>query len=135
MLHLRAKAALGRLGRHLDDVAFNVHLPAVIEAAQAVLLVAAVRQRCAAMRAMQIERAQAPGRIAKHDEVFAEQANAQRRAVRLFHFLGEARGQPIATHHPPHRRIAFDATEQVVFFSGHHRRTLRSPAASRYLEV
>ena len=60
-----------------------VELPAVIDAAQTALFVAAEEHRRAAVRA---ERAR-PGRrlplaVAERDEVFAEQADANRRAVR-----------------------------------------------------
>jgi hypothetical protein len=38
--------AVVRLRRHLDDVAVHVELPAVVEAAQAAVLVAGKEQRC-----------------------------------------------------------------------------------------
>ena len=43
-LHLLDEAAVRRLGRHLEHVAFHVHLPAVVEAAQPAFLVAADRR-------------------------------------------------------------------------------------------
>src|SRR5207253_1503010 len=88
------------------DVAGNVDLPAVVEAAEAVLLVAAVRQRCASMRAVLVERAQAPLGVAEEHEILANEAHPQRCAVRRVDLFGEACGEPVAAHHPAHRRIA-----------------------------
>ncbi len=52
--------------------------------------------------------------VAEGDQIFAEQPNAHRRAVRLRDFLRHARGKPMLTHQRAHRRIAFDAAQQVV---------------------
>src|SRR5207342_321786 len=84
------------LRRTLDDVAFDVDLPAVVQAAQPAFLVAAERERGAAMRAMLVENAQTPGAVAKRHQLFAEQAEAHRRAVALDDFLGQAGGNPVA---------------------------------------
>ena len=81
------------------------------------------------MRAMLIERAQTSLRVAKQDEIQAEQAHAQRCAVRHFDLFGKTRGDPVAAHHPAHRRVAFHAAQQVVFLGGHHRH-LRSGSAA-----
>jgi hypothetical protein len=72
VLDLVHEPAFGRLRRHLNDVALHVDFPAVIETAQSALLVAAKRQRHAAMRAVFVEHAQAALGVAEHDEVFAE---------------------------------------------------------------
>src|SRR6185312_7108337 len=49
----------GRHVRHFEAAAFDVELPAVIDAADAILLVAAQEQRSATMRALMIEDADA----------------------------------------------------------------------------
>jgi len=108
-LHLFGKAALRRLRRHLDDVAIHIHLPAVIEAAQAAFLVARVSERDAAMRAIFVEHAELAFAVTEDDQVFAQEPRAHRLAVRLRDFFREARGNPVATHELPHRRVAFDA--------------------------
>ena len=41
-------------------------------------------------------------------------------AVALFDFLRQTCGQPVAPHHPSHRRIAFDPAQQVVFVGSDH---------------
>ena len=90
MLHFRRETACRWFRRHLDDVAVDVDLPAVVETPQPGFLVAAERKRRAPMRTVLADDAEPPVGIAKHDEVFAEQPRAQRRTVRLGHFLRHA---------------------------------------------
>jgi hypothetical protein len=97
------------LRRHVDDVAVDVHLPAMIEAAQAAFFVAAERQRGATMRAMLVQDAHAPFGIAKGHQVFAQEAHAHRRAIALGDFLGQACGDPVTAHQLTHGRVTLDA--------------------------
>ena len=120
MLHAVGYEAVGRLRRHLDDVAVYVELPAVIEAAQAAILVAREHQRGAPVRAIFVEHADAAFGVAENDEVLAEQTDLDRRAVRMRHFLGQAGGDPVPAHDLAHRRVALDAAQQVVFLWRHH---------------
>ena len=53
--HFVLEVGLRRLGGHVHTAAFYVPLPAVVDAAQAVLLVAAVEQRRAPVRAQRFE--------------------------------------------------------------------------------
>jgi hypothetical protein len=108
----------GRLGGHVDDVAVDVEFPAVIEAAQAALLVATEDQRCTAMQAELGEHAQLAVRIAEDDQVFAQEPGADRRAVLLRDLVREADRQPVAAHDAAHGRVALDAAQQVVLFAG-----------------
>ena len=73
-------AAFGLAGL-IQDVALNVEFPAVIEAAQAALLIASEGERSAAVHAAFGEYAEPPLRVAEDDEVFAQHAGADRRAV------------------------------------------------------
>jgi hypothetical protein len=66
------------------------------------------------------EQTHAPIAVAKGDEVLAQQADKNRRAITLRHFLGHAGGNPMAPHELAHRRIAFDAAQHFVFFGGEH---------------
>jgi hypothetical protein len=123
--------AVGGFGRHLDHIAVHVEFPAVIKAAQAAFLVAREDQRCAPVRAVLVEHADAPLAVAEHHEILAEQAHLDRCAIRFGHFLGQARRDPVAAHDLAHRRVAFDAAQQIVFLRRHHggilpRRTPRS---------
>src|SRR5579863_6614954 len=59
--------------RHVEAVAVDIVFPAVIDAANAILFVAAVKERGATMRAALIHHADAARAIAKGDELLAEQ--------------------------------------------------------------
>ena len=72
------------------------------------------------MRAVFVEHADAALAVAEHDEILAEQAHLDRRAVGLGHFLRQAGRDPVAAHDLAHRRVAFDAAQQVVFLRRHH---------------
>ena len=91
----------------------------MIEAAQAAFLVACVDERGAAVRAVFVEHAEPALGVAEHHEVLAEQLDAQRLPVGLGDFLREAGRDPVAAHDRPHRRVAFDAAQEVVFFRRH----------------
>ena len=92
------------------------------------------------MGAIFIEDADAALAVAENDEVLAEQPHLDRRAVGLGDFLGQARRDPVAAHDLAHRRIAFDAAQQFVFFGGHHRgvslrRDWQIPVARSFLDI
>jgi hypothetical protein len=69
---------------------------------------------------MFIEHAEAAIAVAKRDKVFAQRADACRRAVGFGNFFGQARGQPMPPHQLAHRCVAFDAAQEFVFFGGQH---------------
>ena len=71
------------------------------------------------MRAIFVEHAEPALGVAEHHEVLAQQLDAQRLAVRLGHFLRKAGRDPVAAHDRPHRRVAFDAAQEIVFFRRH----------------
>ena len=119
MLDALRDVAFGGFGRHLDDVALHVELPAVIEAAQPAFFVARVDERGAAVRAVFVEHAEPAFGVAEHHQVFAKQAYALGRAVGLGDFLGQTRRDPVPAHNLPHWGIALDAAEQIVFFRSH----------------
>ena len=73
------------------------------------------------MRAKFIEHADAAFAVAENDEILAKQPHLDRRPVGLRHFLRQACRNPVAAHDLPHRCVAFDAAQQIVFFGGHHR--------------
>ena len=118
LLHrLRCAAGLAVLGWPVDDVAFDVNLPPVVQAAKAALLVASQGKRRAPVRAVFIHHAEpAPG-VTKRHEVFAEQTNPHGCSVRIRHFFGHARGDPVTPHQRAHRAVAFDTAKEIVLFS------------------
>ena len=79
------------------------------------------------MRAVFVEHAEPALGVAEHHEALAEQLDAHRRAVGFGDLFGEAGRDPVAAHDLAHRRVAFDAAQQIVFFRG-HRRLLRPGA-------
>ena len=81
------KRATRRFRRRVENVAAHVHFPAVVNAAQAALFVAAEEKRRAAVRTVLVEQTDPALAVAKGDEVFTEQAHADRRAVWLGNFL------------------------------------------------
>ena len=130
VLDLFSKAGACRLGRHLDDIAVHVDLPAMIKAAQAAVLVAPEHQRRTAVRAHFIEHANAALCVAEDHEILAEQADFQGVAIGLRHFLAQAGRQPVMAHDLAHGRVMFDAAQQVVFLTCQHgvlRRALGHP--------
>ena len=89
--------------RHVEAVAFDVELPAVIDAAQAAFLVAAEEQRGAAVRAAMLHDADPAVGVAEGDELLAEQQEPHRLAVGL-QFRRETGGNPVFAHQVAHRR-------------------------------
>src|SRR6185295_15460525 len=92
---------------------------AVIEAAQPALLVAAQRERSAAVGAELAQHAHAPVAVAEDDQVLSQQPRAHRGAVTLRDFLRHARGQPVPSHELAHRAVALDPAQQLVLVRAH----------------
>ena len=121
---LVAEAALGRLRRNLDALAGDVIFPAVIGAAQTVVLVAAEPQRDAAMGAEFVHHADAVLAVAERDQPLAEQFYPDRRAIGLRDFRRQQRRNPVAPHQRAHRRAGAGQCEEVVLFGCGHGNSL-----------
>ena len=67
------KVGLGGLVGHVDAVAVDVELPAVVDAAQAGFFVAAEEQGRAAVRAVVLDQADLAVGVAEGDELLAEE--------------------------------------------------------------
>jgi hypothetical protein len=83
----------------------------VIDAAESLLLVAAIEERGPAVRAVVLDEADLAGGDAEGDQVLAQQADTHRRAIRLGQLTGEQDGDPVLPDEVPHRRAGSDATE------------------------
>src|SRR6516225_7317339 len=105
------ETALRRLVRSVQASARAIEFPAVIDAAQSVLLVAPEEQRRSTMGAMIAEQPDLARAVAKRNEVFAEQANAHRRAIRIGQLGGEQDRLPIAAQHAAHGRARTDSCQ------------------------
>ena len=73
-LHFVLEITLGGLRWHVDAVAIDVELPAVVDAAQPGLLIATEEEAGAAVRAVVADHADGAGGVAEGDEVLAEEA-------------------------------------------------------------
>jgi hypothetical protein len=120
--NLVLERAVGGLDRHVDAAARDIEFPAVIHAPQALGLVAAVEQACAAMRAAVLDQSDGAGRHPKRDEALTEQTHAQRRSFGLGQLARERGGNPILPHEVAHWRSRSDAAEQLVVISAQHGR-------------
>src|SRR6516165_2600408 len=103
-LDLPAEAARLGLGGNLGALTGDVVFPAVIGAAQPVLLVASEPERYAAVGAELVDHAHAPLRVAKRQQPFRKKLDAHRRPIRLAHLLRQQRWNPIAPKQIAHRR-------------------------------
>ena len=90
------------------------------QTAQPAFLVPAQRQRGAAVDTEFIEHTDLAVGIAEHDQIFAEQLRAQRRAVRFGDLMGRTDRQPEPAHHAAHRCIPAGAGKSLVLFGADH---------------
>ncbi len=109
----------GSLGMS-THVAVHVELPAVIDAAQAALLVAREEQGRAAMAAIGVEQSDAARAVAEGDEVLAQEPHADGRAVALRQLARERRGLPIAPEQLARRRAGRDPDQAFVLLGTQH---------------
>ena len=111
--HLVLEILVRRHVGHLETVAIDVVFPAVIDAAQTVLLVAPVEEGGAAMRAAVVEHADPAGAVAKRHQLLAEQHEADGRAVG-HEFGGKRRRNPVLPHEAAHRRAGAGVRQAFV---------------------
>src|SRR5262249_5256996 len=104
---------------HVEAPAGDVEFPAVIDAAHPALLVAAEKQRRAAVRTAMIHHADPAGAVAKGNELLAEQHEADRRAAAR-NLGGEQRGNPVFPHQLTHDGARADARQLDAFARGCH---------------
>src|SRR5215468_8128637 len=74
---LLAEVMFGRNIGHVEAIAFGIEFPAVVDASQPALLVAAKEQRGATVRAAVVENPDATGAVAERDEPFAQEHQPQ----------------------------------------------------------
>src|SRR6185295_15273504 len=117
---LAAHAGIGLDIRHVDALALDVVLPAVVHAAQAALLVATEEEVRAAVRAAWLDQADAPVRVAERDQVLSHDLDADRRAVGRGHLARERDRQPVAPEVIAHRRTGAGADQDLVVFGAQH---------------
>ena len=114
------EVAVGRLGRHVDAPAVDVELPAVVGAAEAVLLVAPEEEVGVAVGAEAVDEPDLPGAVPEGDEPLAEQLDADGHAVCFGDVLGQQEGYPVAAHQRAHLRSGADAGQPFVVQCAQH---------------
>src|SRR5262249_39058484 len=123
-----------RLARHLDRLAGDVVLPAVIRAAQAALLVPAEPEGDAPVRAELVDEAITPPGVAERQEPLRQELDPHRRAVVVGKLLREKHRLPVATEELPHGRPWTRLGQQLVDLGAQHGR-LRPFASPRGITI
>src|SRR5262249_57703033 len=109
------RALLG-LARHLDAGALTVEFPPVVDAANALGLVAPEEEGRAAMGTVVLDEPDPAGRQTERDQVLAEEPHAHRRAVGLRQLGGDQRGNPELADQVPPPPSAPAATHHLLPF-------------------
>jgi hypothetical protein len=112
MLDVLLAAEIRRLARHFAHPAFGIEQPAVIAAADSLLLDATPFERSSAMAAMQFEAADLAQTAAEQHQVLAKNAYSPGQVLEL---LGEGDGLPVAAQQLAHGRAGFYVGEGVIF--------------------
>ena len=113
------RLALRRV-RQVRALAGDVEFPGVIDAAQAILLVAAEEQRRPAVRAEGVEQTHPALAVTEGDEVLAQRLDAHWLAVRPRQLFRERYGQPEAAEELTHRGLGIGIRYELVVFFGKH---------------
>jgi hypothetical protein len=72
------------------------------------------------MRAMLAQQTDASPRVSKGDQIFAQEANPNRRTVRQRDFLRQQRWNPVAPHELAHPRARPDASQEFILLPRKH---------------
>src|SRR5439155_6892194 len=108
---LGLEIALRRFRRHIDALAADIELPAVIDAAQAVFLIAAEEQRGSPVGAGILDQTNLSRGRPKADEVLAEETDTERRTVGPRQLVRPRSRDPVLPHEVPHRCSWADPAE------------------------
>lgn len=125
-LHLGTQRRIGGLGGHVEDIAVNVELPAVVDAPQAAFLVASEPQIDQPVGAIAVEQTQAAVGVFEGDQVLAQHAHPHWRAIRRRQFFRQQHRHPEPPHQVAHQRAGTHAGQVFVVLFCEHRRLYRS---------
>src|SRR5262249_62196508 len=114
-----------------DAAAVHGEFPSVIDAAQAAFFVATKKQRGATVRTILLQKPDVALRIAKGDQILAQQPDAHRQAIWLGDLAAEQSWDPISAHRVAHRGAWAHPGDQLVFLARQHSRFSWSPTADR----
>jgi hypothetical protein len=112
----------GRCGfaGHVDALASDVVLPAVVHTAQTVLLVARPVEGGAPVGADLCEETDFTRGVAEEDEILVEQLDAVRFVVRLLEVSREVDRHPVLPHEVAHGGAGADVGQYFVISFGQH---------------
>jgi len=88
----------------------------MINTAESTLFVAAQEERGPPMRAEFIDQPDSPLGVAKGDQFFPEQLDANGRTIGLGQFLGERHGHPVSPYHLAHGSAGAGSGDEFIFF-------------------
>src|SRR5262245_61031038 len=117
--HLLFEILVRRNARHVDAAAGNVELPAVIDAAQAILFIACEEQRSAAVRAAMVHHADPARTVAKADQLLAEHYQPERWSIDN-QLRRHRRRYPVLSHQLPHHGPGADPRQLHAFRRRRH---------------
>ena len=103
MMDLVFQLATGRFRGCFKHVAFDVVLPAMIDAPQTALFVTTVKQRSPSVATVLVQEADSPPSVAKSNEVLAEKSHAHGRTIGIGNFLRQQSRDPISPEQTTHR--------------------------------
>ncbi len=135
-LDLVPEVAVRGLGRHVDALAVDVELPAVVGAAEAHLLVAPEEEVRVAVRAETVDQSDLPDAVPERDEPLTQQGDTDGHAVGFGDVFGEKERDPVAAHQRAHLRSGTDAGQPfVIQCTQHGNLPLNVQRFSRYREI
>ena len=126
-----AHPAAFRLGRRLQALAGDVEQPAVKRAAQSAVFQPAIGEIGAAMRTAALDQPIAALLVAKHHEIFAEQAHRLDRPV-AGEFVDQGGGLPVAAHQHARGRIGSGSGDEIVLLGAQHGIVPSSPLSPEF---
>src|SRR5206468_4247784 len=107
----------------IDTLARRIEFPPVVDAAKPFFLVTPEEERGAAVRAGVADQSHSPGSCPEGDQVFAQEADAQRRAIGRRELFGKQEGNPVAAEDLATRRTCGDPGKKLVIARGQHSRS------------
>jgi hypothetical protein len=103
MMDFVFQLATGRFRGCFKYIAFDVVLPAMINAPQAALFVTTIKQRSPAMATVLVQQADFSLSVTKSDQVLAEKSHSYGGTVGIGNFLREQSRDPISPEQTTHR--------------------------------
>ena len=118
--HLALIRGIGWHVRHLDAVTVEIEFPAVVDAANCAIFVAAEKQIRSAVRTGRLHQTDTPVAGAESDQVFVHHLDANWRAILLRQFTRQSDRLPEVAEVAAHRGVRAGARQEFVVFTAQH---------------